>query len=79
MQQIKELLLDENNIAFHPMIGNSYQLNNIGMKILQLLKEDNSKEEIIEVLHHEYGTSKDALFIDVSDFLTKLKIYGLTQ
>ncbi len=27
MQIIDQLVLDENNIAFHPMMGNSYQLN----------------------------------------------------
>jgi len=79
MQQIHELLLDENNMAFHPMIGNSYQLNTVGKKILTLLKEDKNKTEIIETLHNIYSISKDDLFIDVSDFMSKLKIYGLTQ
>jgi prephenate dehydrogenase len=77
MQAIEQLVLDENNIAFHPMIGNSYQLNTIAREILVLLREKKTKDEIIEELSNNYNVSKNDLFIDVSDFLTKLKIYGL--
>lgn len=79
MQHINELLLDENKMAFHPMMGNSYQLNEVGIEILKLMKEEKNKQQIIDVLHDSYGTSKDDLFIDVSDFMSKLKIYGLTE
>jgi len=77
MQTINELVLDENNIAFHPMMGNSYQLNDIGNKIIVLLKQHKSKEEIIETLSENYDVPKNDLFIDISDFISKLKIYGL--
>jgi hypothetical protein len=77
MEHIQELLLDENNIAFHPTMGNSYQLNTVGSEIITLLKKQKDKEEIIEILHEKFSISKDALFIDVSDFMTKMKIYGL--
>ena len=79
MQAIEQLVLDENNIAFHPMIGNSYQLNTIAREILTLLKKHKTKDEIIEELSQKYEVSKSELFIDVSDFLSKLKIYGLLQ
>ncbi|MDF1874497.1 PqqD family protein [Sulfurimonas sp. SAG-AH-194-I05] len=77
MTTVDQLVLDENNTAFHPMMGNSYQLNDISKEILILLKHHKTKEEIIDVLHTKYAISKNELFIDVSDFLTKLNIYGL--
>ena len=77
MQTIDQLILDENNIAFHPMMGNSYQLNNISKEILTLLKQHKNKNEIIEELSAKYDISKQELFIDVSDFISKLKVYGL--
>ena len=77
MQTINQLVLDENNMAFHPMMGNSYQLNEIGKEIIRLLKQNRSKDEIIEELSLNYSVSRDELFIDVSDFISKLKIYGL--
>jgi len=79
MQVISQLVLDENNMAFHPMMGNSYQLNSVGKEILNMLKHHKLKDEIIEVLAKEYGISEHELFIDVSDFISKLKVYGLYQ
>jgi hypothetical protein len=77
MSAVNDLIIDENNIAFHPMMGNSYQLNDISKEIVSLLKQNSSKDEIIEKLASEYEVSKEELFIDVSDFLAKLKVYGL--
>lgn len=77
MQVIEQLIVDENNIAYHPMIGNSYQLNSIAKEIVISLQENKTKDEIIEELSQKYEVSKHELFIDVGDFLAKLKIYGL--
>jgi len=77
MQTVDQLVLDENNIAFHPMMGNSYQLNSIAKEILSLLKMNKSKDEIIDELALKYDVDKNELFIDVSDFFAKLKVYGL--
>ena len=77
MRTIDQLVLDENNIAFNPVVGNSYQLNEIAKEILIALRHYKSKEEIIDELAENYDVSKEDLFIDVSDFMSKLKIYGL--
>ena len=77
MQTINQLVLDENNMAFHPMMGNSYQLNDISREILVLLREHKTKDEIITELAQEYEVSENELFIDVSDFFSKMKVYGL--
>ena len=77
MRTIDQLVLDENNIAFNPVVGNSYQLNEIAKEILIALRHYKSKEEIIETLAENYDVSREDLFIDVSDFIAKLKIYGL--
>ena len=77
MTIVDELVLDENNVAFYPTMGNSYQLNGIGKDIVTLLKEHKSKADIIDELASKYEVSKETLFIDVSDFLSKLRVYGL--
>jgi hypothetical protein len=77
MQTINQLVIDENNIVFHPMMGNSYQLNDISHEILVLLREHKTKDEIITKLAQEYEVSENELFIDVSDFFSKMKVYGL--
>jgi len=77
MQQIKQLVLDENNVAFEPMMGNSYKLNDSAKEIITLLKVHKTKDEIIEELAQKYGVEKKELYIDLNDFFSKLKIYGL--
>jgi len=77
MNTIDQLVLDENNILFYPMMGNSYQLNNLGNEIVTFLKQHKTKDEIIEELATKYEVPTSEIFIDVSDFLSKLKIYGL--
>ena len=78
MQVIDQLLLD-NNVAFHPMMGNSYKLNETGKDIIELLKEHKTKDEIVEILAQKYDVDKKDVFIDVGDFFAKLRIYGLDQ
>jgi hypothetical protein len=77
MQVLNQLLIDENNIAFHPSLGNSYQLNPIGSQIVNLIKQYKTTDEIIDQISSTYDISKEELFIDLSDFITKLKVYGL--
>ncbi|MFZ2968776.1 MAG: PqqD family protein [Sulfuricurvum sp.] len=79
MQKIQHLMLEEGTIAFHPMLGNSYQLNGTSKRILQLLKQHKTKEGIIQTLLLEYDVTYEELFIDVSDFFAKLKGYGLSE
>ncbi len=77
MQIINQLVLDENNMAFHPMMGNSYQLNSTAKKIIDLFKQGKTKDEVIYLLSQEYSLSQKELFIDIGDFISKLKVYGL--
>ena len=77
MKVIEELVLDENNVAFHPMMGNSYQLNQIAKEIVSAIKQSKSKDEILQELSLKYDVAKEELFIDISDFFAKLKVYGL--
>jgi hypothetical protein len=77
MNPLNQLVLDENNIAFNPMMGNSYQLNEVSKEILISLREGKSKDEIVKELSATYDVDENKLFIDVSDFISKLYIYGL--
>ncbi len=77
MRVIDEIVLDDNNIAFHPMMGNSYKLNPIAKEILTLYKQHKTKDEIIDELLKKYDVTYNELYIDINDFFSKLKIYGL--
>ncbi len=79
MQKLSQLVIDENDIAFHPSTGNSYQLNEVAKEIIKMLNEGKEKDTIIEEIAREYNKDQKEIFIDVNDFLAKLKIYGLMQ
>jgi hypothetical protein len=74
---LKEMIIDENNMGFIPSLGITFQLNDMAKKIIELIKEGKNKDEIVEILSSETGTDWREVFIDVTDFFQKLKIYGL--
>jgi hypothetical protein len=74
--QLNSLIIDENNMGFIPSSGATFQLNETGKEILALLKDGLDKDTIVETLSKKYNIDEKELFIDVSDFLSKLKIYG---
>jgi len=76
---LHEMIIDENNMGFIPSLGTSYQLNESAKKIIQLIKEGKSKEEIVKILSQESGKSWRDVYIDVEDFFQKLKVYGLIK
>ncbi len=77
MSQISQLKLNECDIVFHPSMGNSYQVNEIAKEIMTLLQKNKTTQEIIEELNKEYDIPEQELYIDVCDFISKLKIYNL--
>ncbi|MBA1438591.1 MAG: PqqD family protein [Epsilonproteobacteria bacterium] len=77
MNALSQLVFDENGTAFHPTMGNSYQLNAVALDIVSLLREGKTKSELLEILQEKYDVEPNELFIDVSDFIAKLKVYGL--
>jgi len=76
---INELVIDENNVGFIPSLGVSFQVNEVAKKIIELIKEGKSKEEIVKEISNEYDVSWGEAYADVEDFFIKLKVYGLIQ
>jgi fatty acid-binding protein DegV len=74
---VNEMIIDENNMAFIPSLGTSYQLNEMAKKIIELIKQQKSKEEIVKIISDETGAEWRDVYIDVEDFFQKLKVYGL--
>jgi hypothetical protein len=73
----KNIALSDSGFIFNPSSGDSYSINPIGVKILQLLKEDKTEEEIIQRITEEYMIDKDTVEKDLYDFKNMLKSYKL--
>ena len=76
---INEMIIDENNMAFIPSLGTSYQLNKTAKDIIDLLKQGKTKDEIVKIITKNTGANWRDVYIDVEDFFQKLKIYGLVS
>ena len=74
-----EMIIDENNMAFIPSLGTSYQLNKTAKDIIGLLKQGKTKDEIVKIITKNTGANWRDVYIDVEDFFQKLKVYGLIQ
>ena len=76
---INEMIIDENNMGFIPSLGMSFQLNATAKEIINLLKQNKSKEEIVSIISEKENVDWREVYIDVEEFYKKLKIYGLIQ
>lgn len=74
---IKEMQIDENNIGYIPSLGLSFEMNETAKKIIDLLKEEKSQDEIAKVISNEFGVEYKEAYIDVEDMILKLRIMGL--
>jgi len=74
---INEIVIDDNNMGFIPSLGISYQVNDTAKKIVELIKQGKSKDEIVQIIANESGVDWREVYIDVEDFFQKLRIYGL--
>ena len=64
----KDIAISDNGFVFDPVTGESFSLNPIGVEILSLYKDGNSKNVIIEVLLNKYDVPEIELEKSISDF-----------
>ena len=62
-----------------PTTGESFTLNEIGKKILDLLKQNNTSEEIIEKIVDEFDIDDTVAERDFNDFINQLKNFRLVD
>ena len=82
MEQYKMLsnvAVSDNGFLFLPTTGESFTLNEIGKKILDLLKQNNSSEEIIEKIVNEFDIDNIVAERDFNDFINQLKNFRLVD
>ncbi len=82
MEQYKMLsnvAVSENGFLFLPTTGESFTLNEIGKKILDFLKQNNSSEEIIEKIVNEFDIDDTVAERDFNDFINQLKNFRLVD
>ncbi|TVQ69817.1 MAG: PqqD family protein [Balneolaceae bacterium] len=75
----KSLAISETGFVFDPSTGDSYTLNPIGLEILQMLREGNSREEITGTVTQAYDVDAMTFERYYFDFLGMLKQMQLVE
>jgi hypothetical protein len=73
------LAISENGFLFFPATGDSFTLNEIGSSIVNLLKADKTKGEIIETIIEEYDIDEHSAERDIDDFIAQLINFNLAE
>jgi len=75
----KNIATNEFGFVFNPSTGDSYSSNPIAAEIIQLMKENNSLNEIKKTLLDKYEVDKMTIEKDVDEFVGILKENNLLR
>jgi PqqD family protein of HPr-rel-A system len=66
------IAISDTGLVFNPATGESFTVNEIGLEILRLVKENKSKDEICKTIQEVYETDQTTAERDINDFLNSL-------
>lgn len=73
MSKLNSLAISDNGFIFKPSTGESFTTNEMGLFIIQLLKENKSGEEIINAIMEEFEVDSVTAGRDLYEYLDFLK------
>jgi hypothetical protein len=77
MNEMKFLHVTNKGMAFDPQSGDSYQLNEAAVMILELLQDKIEQDEIVSKISTYFMISPEEALTDVLEFKIQLKVLGL--
>jgi len=79
MKLKKNVAVSENGFVFNAARGESFTTNSIGAKILQLLQDGKTEEDIQATILEQYEIDSATCEKDVYDFIKMLVQFSLTE
>ncbi|MGB9745712.1 MAG: PqqD family protein [Bacteroidales bacterium] len=79
MKLKKNIAISETGYIFNPSTGESFTLNQIGLEIINMAKENKSDDDIKKYLVQKYDTDETSLERYYLDFIEMLKQYHLLE
>ncbi|AMC10215.1 hypothetical protein Lupro_02640 [Lutibacter profundi] len=73
MSKLNSLAISDNGFIFKPSTGESFTTNDLGLVIINLLKEGKSNEEIISAITEEFEVDAITAERDLYDYLDFLR------
>ncbi|MCD6201814.1 MAG: PqqD family protein [Bacteroidales bacterium] len=75
----KNIAVSDTGFVFDPSTGESFTVNETGMKIIGYLKEGKSSEEITSLITQEYNIDPLSFEKYSQDFMDMLKQYDMLE
>ena len=75
--KLSNLAISDSGFVFNPLNGDSFTLNLIAVFILNKLKENKTKEEVIESIVSKFEVTKSEVEVDFDNFINQLIMYKL--
>lgn len=75
----KNIAVSESGFVFNPMTGDSFSANPVGKDILQWLRDEKTKDEIVRLLTKKYRIEAATAEKDLYDFMLMLKGFQIVQ
>jgi len=75
--KLSNLAISDSGFVFNPSNGDSFTLNLIASFILNKLKENKTKEEVLESIIEKFEVEKSDAELDFDNFINQLMMYKL--
>ena len=79
MRKLNSLAISDNGFIFKPATGESFTTNELGLIIINLLKEGKSKDAIIDKITEEFDVDDLTAGRDLYEFLDFLRRENMTD
>ena len=75
----KNIALSDNGFVFNPNTGESFSVNQLGIDIINQLKNDQTIEAIVEEIVNKYSVDEATAEKDIFDFIGILQHHSLIE
>ena len=79
IQKLRQFAVSDNGLLFDPQTGSIFTTNQIGLNIVNHLREGLAPEQVRERLAEEFDAPDEVLDRDLNDFLSQLVSFGILR
>jgi hypothetical protein len=72
-ERLKSLMINDDGFAFDPRTGNTYNINSVGLLVINAVKAGAGVEQVLDSLSERYDVDRQTADRDLEVFLNKLE------
>lgn len=79
MEINKNIAISDSGFVFNPSTGDSFSTNQLGLEIINLMKEGKTIDEVVFSITSKYNVEKPNVEKDLSDFFSMLTSFQIIK